>query len=318
MNRRIAIYSLLVIACGDGGIAFEDLSVEGTRQICEGLVACGEYPDQATCSNSIAVFADLDRLTGDIENGNVRYDSGAADDCLDAYDEFADCELKPASVLDELSDTCARVFVGSVAIGDPCNETVQCAGDAFCVRQCTEQCCAGTCVEIPLAATAEEGEPCGDGIDCIESTFCSSNNQCVARPGPGESCANLSACAAGSVCNIDLFGNEPGTCVELKGEGEACDPTILFPDQRCLRFDNYCDKSDNTCKPRLSVGENCNEQSCVAYAVCIEGTCQALPKAGEACNPQGTTACLPSLQCIEGVCALPEGLYCPLEESNAS
>src|SRR5436190_5544230 len=79
----------VVAACGGGGggsISPEDLADEFEGAQCDYLVRCEGIENRQVCDQSI-IFNDTEYQTilAAIEDGTIKYDSGAAGECADAY-----------------------------------------------------------------------------------------------------------------------------------------------------------------------------------------------------------------------------------------
>lgn len=319
----LCLSSLLAVACGGGGApALEDLPDDIESTICKSAVDCRQFPDVQTCRDTTFIFdqGQIEGIQADVDAGIVNYDADAAERCLDLFSQVINCELTLGGDLaKELNDACDAIFSGTVDEGGDCFEDEQCAGDnATCDGStCPGQ--TGTCSAGQAVADAEIGQDCTNA-DCVAGAYCpNATHTCAARVEAGGDCADLDACVEHTICDFDLQAGM-GTCVAQVGEGETCDPMVLFGISNCLRTDNYCDATDNTCKARLDVGETCDPQAseCVTYAFCDNGTCAQRPIENEACDAQnqGPRQCLGDLDCVNGTCQAPApdaADYCPLE-----
>jgi hypothetical protein len=297
-------------ACGGGGgggdIALGDLEDEFANEICASLVACDQVPDIASCKESLGI--DLSQLIADVEAGLVEYDGAQARECLNDFN-ITDCNLFEGI---EESDACDATFSGSVAAGGSCFSDEVCAGDAECDGNDGESCTAGVCVAAEQLASV--GQSCAT-VDCEDGLDCNDADVCEARPTIGDACESIFECADG-ICDLGP-DNTPGTCVVLPTTGETCDPTLGgFGGRFSCGFNtDYCDPSDNTCKAKQAPGSDCSavEFSCVNYAACVEGTCQAEPGLGDSCVVDSQLSCLGDLDCEGGTCtAEPADPVCTL------
>ena len=144
---------------------------------------------------------------------------------------------------------------------------------------------------------ATDGAACGFNVECA-SNFCFSKPNCPGackkRVALAGSCGEDDKCVAGAIC----FG---GLCVAdvPKDVGAACDPVKCKPGLYCI--------SKEKCAPLNKADAACDiVGSCAAGMQCIDsgngGTCQPMPKKGEACTPDpfadASTQCAAGLVCV--------------------
>lgn len=146
------------------------------------------------------------------------------------------------------------------------------------------------------------GEPCRNRSQCASGRCDYESEQC-SRCGPEAewdgSCGEHLPCAFVQQC-ID------GTCVtpfERLGqpEGEECQGAWVTCGVGLRCFADA--QGVSRCQPRLQLGDACpSEISCDAETICEDGTCVALPRAGEPCRPwlDGSyQICAPGSYCDE-------------------
>ena len=286
VGRVVTVIVALLVGCGGGsaGIALEDLAGELQRRGCERGVACGEYPDIATCEASELVEdANLLTTIDAVARGTITYDPDLAQACLDQF-------YSPGCLYVRTSEACDRTFEGRVAVGGVCLLSEECGGSGTCVRDAACSgiaCCPGTCAaaHIPL------GSICDSSIPCVAGGFCR-NGVCVARLPQGAACS-------GSDCLPPNLCDSTGVCNPLPSQGEPCETQSI-----CGRRDNFCETTTLTCARRKTPGAACVAAlECVSYADCISGLCTARPGPGQVCEP--ATFCLGDLECRENVCIPP-------------
>jgi hypothetical protein len=96
------------------------------------------------------------------------------------------------------------------------------------------------------------------------------------------------------VCDLDLILNE-GQCYRPRGEGEACDPEVLY--LACALPSNVCDPATSTCVRAPAPGEPCDTICLYEDEFDCLGTCLAQPWAGETCSSVGVGGCAGNLGC---------------------
>lgn len=178
--------------------------------------------------------------------------------------------------------------------GDPCYSPSDCAGGYYGGSYCTGS--PGTC-----QPAASVGSPCSLGAFCSADAYCASGT-CVARAGPGQSCAGSVQCQLGLTCHYD----GAYTCKYMAAEGESCAATScdytgelqLYCDAAkvCRRYPAeplprgadcynlgtaycadglFCDSVGtfgpvSTCQPQLGPGADCSTGP--GYEMCRPGT----------------------------------------------
>ena len=213
----------LATAC-TSPIPMEALPREAALASCALVFDCcaeGErhgYADESTCVTEREMSGAITpQLQASLDAGRVRYDGGAAADCL----AVAACDITAAA------EICQNVYVPQVPPGEPCTGPIDCI-DGFCLdgvcagiarlgEACTNACELGAhcdptdrvCVRSPAA-----GEPCPD-FYCAEGAFCDfTAMMCEAARPAGEPCDNGSQCQSFSCAGT-------GVCAERR-VGSVC------------------------------------------------------------------------------------------------
>jgi len=246
-------------------------------------------------------------LERDITFGRVIYDAGKAAACLDRLEHFystACTRSARAAASATLGTVCSEMFTGTIAPGDACFFSEECAGGALCQlndASCADflQCCPGTCVADPPPAPL--GGDCSAGQGCAEGNACTTAQlggplTCMAPLAAGAACNSVgSACAAPMYCDIDPATNT-GTCRAPAASGGPCNVEV-----GSASCDDVRDDCEGTaiCTRRVPAGASCfaGAQTCVDYASCDGTTCVAAAKLGEPCGGATGIDCLPGLEC---------------------
>src|SRR5690606_37905148 len=119
------------------------------RQLCAGLVGCGEYEDEAACRSLLGPHYAVDPdLEAAIADGSVLVDGEAARACLDFLGEPGSC-VAGSFTAGSLDARCPEVFVGTRGGGEPCLLDAQCHAGTCLIPRCQDACCEGFCVAPP-------------------------------------------------------------------------------------------------------------------------------------------------------------------------
>lgn len=250
-----------------------NVALLGTEQRCTDLL---------TTTRSLNLGGD--DLAARVQAGTVTFLPGKVAACLAAVSSCGVVGSVPLT-----TKACRDVFEGAVPLGQSCERSEQCAGDAVCAVVDT---CPGTC---------------------------------AARPGLDAPCDSTSDCDTDGtvVCDrrvLDVDGK--GACHEpvvhdAANEGDACDrspnATLEFtPCAAGLFCDGADDDGTGLCHAPLAADAACDFDGdvCVNGHWCLDQvSCKAYTIArevGATCNPDELVYCDPiaQLTCDAGACAL--------------
>jgi hypothetical protein len=318
MRTSILVLVVAMGCGGGGGVSVGDLpdSIDDNR--CDRLVACQGVQDRATCDAATQTdVSGYGSVEAAVEDGTIKYDSGAAADCANSYGS-TNCTFPGFHE----KDPCDDIFKGTVATGGACVIDLQCANNGNCqyAGNCDPEvmCCTGTCQGGQMQMESAIGGPCGDDIhSCAVNAYCKEAGQgpgtCTALVTmEGAACDEIDACSNPMYCNLN-FQTGTGTCKKPAASKAACSRMDLLP---CADLRDHCDPTSMTCVRDIAVGMPCaTGQQCVGYASCIAGTCVADIPLNGACTTGGNTAqCAVDLECTAGKCQLPPttGVTCKL------
>lgn len=305
-TRRRFGFCLAAAACSSpsSSVGVNDLPDALAGAECALAVRCGTMPDMQTCL--AAAFpgraVGLHRLQADVAAHRVRYDSGAAGECVDTIAGLS-CDVSLHG--SPLEDACRPTFTGSIVPGQPCGVDDECASHECDTGDCAQSraCCSGTCQAVP--APIAPGGDCGaPHAKCAGDAYCRRNDAgdtCAPRVPIGHACDDLDACSGSAICDLSPDGGA-GACAALPDEGQACRADAFLA---CARSDDYCDSDSRRCTRRKGDDAPCRDHGeCLGWLHCYGGHCGALPHAGERCDPD-ERPCLGDLRCTDGTCAEP-------------
>jgi len=295
--RLTSTFALIVAlaACGDDdGIPIEDLGDELVGQLCERMVRCGVYADDAACRADFDPL--IDQLVHQVDAGRVAYDGELAAECLEAASGAA-CDRTAEENRIQLQ-ACVDALKGTVADGAQCFNDQECISEDCVVETCTMACCAGTCGRTIVPAAI--GAPCPDQ-ECVNGAFCSAAGTCTALLAAGATCNDDDECGYGLLCSGTCVDSpdrgqpcpdgvcggigdrcgEGGTCVGLSARGGPCSGGFAFGEcQRPL----VCNESTLTCGDPPAIGSPCTF-ICAQGAFCNDTSmCEATRANGAACT----------------------------------
>lgn len=359
---------LCLAGCGAGEVKIGEFFPEAEAAYCGWAARCGAVADAASCRDAyhfdvlypLGLLAsggliDESRFTVEYllaahQEGRISFDAQAAGRCLEHVagrgcarpEGFAPSDEELAG-----RASCAAIFTGTLADGDLCAASLECAGGGYCQQDtCEDGCCVGECVVPTVAARGEscsvdylcgaglgcvydegaqdylcsplmgEGEPCGGELGCAEGLVCDwSLGLCVAQGAVGEVCTSFggASCLPGGVC-VDPEFDGTGRCQALGDVGDPCDV-------ECRDFDLLCE--GGVCVKAPPPGEPCTPSGgCSASSRCNFNTmiCVADVGEGEPCGSDAmgaTVACAGDLQCDGGSlavnkCLAPHAYPCPV------
>jgi hypothetical protein len=270
---RAVVLALVLAACGDNlaALPFAELDAARVAAECSRLARCGLFTDEATCLAYFRARPDAD-LAAAIDSGKVLYNPRAAEACI-ADLAARGCDLTAPDGR-ALPDSCARMFTGTLDLGEPCAFDAECVSSSCDAPACPRNmCCLGTC-----ASTIPDGE-CNRDADCGPDRFCDAPaHTCHALADVGAECTADTQCAYGLGC-IGATDLQPGNCRALPHLGERC------PYQRCADLGTVC--TNGTCVAVGLPGSPCiTGADCSPYAHCAADTqtCANIPVLGEPCN----------------------------------
>jgi len=278
LSLRIAIsvgLASALAACGgdDAAVTLDDFPSAYEDAVCENLVRCGRFEDEATCKATIEL--NLDEAFIGLDEGRTAYDADKAGACLASL-RSGSCDSAGAD--NRLPQpACEATFHGTVVDGGQCFDDDECLSTSCEIADCGLACCAGVC--DPTVALAAIGASCASA-DCVEGAFCTEADVCQAYIAAGQSCS-------GSSCGYGLFCSEASICTATPKHGEAC------PDGRCANIGDQCGGSASapTCVSLSGRGEACPGGfaglfACQSPLTCDSTalTCQDPPAIGAACT----------------------------------
>lgn len=197
-----------------GLIRFDaDLAAQCLREI--------ESVNAMTCDELLSVIESTPEscelaAQGTVETGGA---CSMSDQCADGYCEQSGEQMCEIGVCAPEEEQVSEE--GMVMLGEPCEDSQQCAGDLLCST--TD----GSCVEPTWHG---EGEGCefGGAKFCNPGLVCqldlmTFSQTCMQPSGMGETCLFGPQCEIGLTCEgADLENGMPGTCGPLKSAGEPC------------------------------------------------------------------------------------------------
>jgi hypothetical protein len=316
---RVFIVTMTLGGCssspnGPAPLSFADFSAREMDITCQSDVACGAFPDMATCLASTTI--ESGQIVADIAAGMVVYDGAAASVCLTwiAQNLSPTCRLSEQSVFQP--PFCSTIFEGKVPTGGACLTSGECVSQDCERPGCgSDSCCAGTCMASTILpnGTVPVGAACTSRASCVTGAYCDVSGNpplCAALKTAGQACQLDEECPMGTACVLAATPDAGATktCAKPADENAPCA-------DRCDLGGDYCDPATMRCVPLVPVGGTCvtGGDSCVRYAGCDNATakCVKLLRAGDPCSLT-SFPCLGSLKCIAGHCALPApATVCP-------
>ena len=347
MTRRFALPSLLglaasLISCGsdtESGPTVDELPLKVATATCKSFSTClgslitDMLLNGTTCEALFQASLEQGALPlwkESIAAGTVTYHPGKAQACVDAIENKGCAFIQDHVYIPE----CEAAIQGHVAEGKDCGNDADCAGDLFCKVAAT---CPGKCsARVASGGACDKDDNCQAGLVCFndlctqplqagnvcndDSVDCKAPLVCIKADGAptgicgaiqessqlGQTCdfAKMQLCAAGSFCgldNIDIAkGKATSACLGPVASGGAC--KFAIPSQ-------------------CPSGQYCADIKFKAPAS-MEGTCQALPGAGQPCAKGAVfpPLCAPTLVCVGDTCVARASLdaACQFDEGCAS
>jgi len=314
-------------------VAVTDIAHQYDVALCQHLVACHEFADQATCVATNlqgSFYVDPADVHG-VLAGKIRYNGSKVAACFAA---LAQSTCNPGDLANRrpVGQCMLDVFTGLGAAGATCSTNDECAS-AMCATQCgqgQQTCCPGTCIGMPAPPITPIaiGAQCplgGGGYDaCIVGAYCDgTTSTCTAVKPLGSHCQATAECADGLQC--DVFSTM--TCIQAPHVDQSC---TSFG--RCGDEGLYCG-NDQICHYVALAGEACGTgQVCSSYTTCDPSlhVCAAYPSVGQSCSvtqrcndagnycdgsvcqaprPNGQD-CNNGIDCISGYCDVDATLTC--------
>jgi hypothetical protein len=247
----------VVGGCGkaDGGaepIPQNELPARIASLLCNSMAGCCKssgFPlDTAACQT--AYTAELQEDLADDVSPRVRYDAQAAGDCLAAVSGTIQC----GQVEEDDVGACERIFVGSVAVGQPCESNRECARvsgrSVYC--ESSDGVSPSVCTASPSSAAArgKAGDAC--------FTTCDGADDCsfAVAPvpiGPGDAPTPQPDPV---VCyKTDGLFCDAGACAPLRTAGQPCDSS------EACRDPDSCNFNTGVCTPPQPNGSACESDS---------------------------------------------------------
>lgn len=323
----LALVGLVGVGCGDdgGGATLEDAPAAVAESVCNPFESClgdlvGIFLGGQSCTEAFEpaiVNGNAPLWQESIDAGRLAFDGSKLDDCVRETSALGCAALESRDIA-----ACEEAFEGLVEPGGACVMEIDCAGEAYCAHG---EMCPGVCT-----LRGGGGESCTENEEC-QSGFVCSGGACATPAAAGESCGGDTAieCASGLLCaGEDEEEMTPGTCkpfseVFTEALGEPCN-LIGGLDPLCEEglscviedFDFATMEITQTCAARSSSGGACKlgfPEVCPTGEFCnadpvsgnFDGTCVALPVAGETCREVEDglgQACAPAHACVDGTC----------------
>lgn len=314
--HKLAVVIALVAACGDDDSGGGDIPLAGFEAArinmrCNTFVSCGLIDDAAVCrSLHILDYPTNPSVIAAVEAGKVIYHGDKARECVNSVSTSC---TGPATGLFN-SDACDQMFEGTVGAGGQCALAEECVSHVCNWPQCPDACCQGTCVgDAPPPPRPRVGESCTLALDCIDSFCDGATMTCMAYRAPGQSCRSGGECINGTCPNQ--------ICVANPGPGEACNPQTA----PCGSIGLTCSATTMTCVAYGLSGDPCTGAAdCSPFYSCsTAGSCELLPRLGEACSTQGAYGgCIDHSYCEPAtlMCTAPkpDGSACGLDQECTS
>lgn len=287
--------ALAVVSCGksEGGAApipRADLPSRVASLVCESMAGCCKssgFPlDAAACK--AARIAELRRDIAENEQ-HTRYDAEAAGDCLAAAASTIAC-----GEVDEDIPACQRIFVGSLALGQPCNSSRECAPVAGRSIDCVGEDEASPSVCTASPRTSWPHGKAGDAClgTCFEKDSCDGGDAVAPSPVPG---ADPEPQAVSAICyRSDGLFCDVGRCAPLLALGEACDTSDACRADAFCNFDTKLCTAPQPDGASCEGGDECQSHRCAdapgGPTVAVAGVCVAATQVtAEQCENAAST-----------------------------
>jgi hypothetical protein len=283
LSGLCALGLLVFAACSsddDGGAApipIEELTESVAHAMCDNVADCCQKTglgfNVTSCRNEITT--ETQEMVASVQAGTVKYDEQAAGDCVSAIEAAT-----KACNLENYTDACDKVFLGTKAEGEICTDSMECAipsgGDSACENDvCVvekpgrkDDACQRTCEKSDSYTTCIEGSDSeGEGTSITicyrnDGLYCDETCKPLISTGATGCGWNDLACPSGDYCANDA-------CAHRKPTGSECS------------WSNECQESlycaEQLCAPRKAEGEPCESWDecqgyCSAQNVCSDGS----------------------------------------------
>jgi len=257
---------------GSGGSSetlLDDVCAELATQFCGGRQGCCDASelgfDALGCESR--EFALCQANARDVEAGTMTFDPDSIDPCLAALRPYLDmCFIGAGDrmKLFPVRRLCRSIFEGTVALGEPCERTAQCAPspDPDELTYCSDD--SGHCEEIQA-----------EGLD----------EDCLIGGGFHVWCVD------GLFCDADQLGMPPhsGRCDEATALGQPCAAGLEPPTLEC-GIGYRCGSTSEVCETAKEPGEPCSyDHECRSLTCTYQNLCGELNVVvdAEACSGIG-------------------------------
>ena len=281
-----AALAVSIASCHKSPEGFCDSAVEDA---CQALASCcdsGKKFDVDQCRIQYSKTCEQGVKIEDVHAGSVKFDSGAASDCLGPFDSCTDA-LKSAQLTTyDHTKACANVLTGFRPQGAACDDSTQCEkhGDfSTCFGGISGSSIGQICV-----AVSQDDTTCSFSLEtnelhqCPDDKYCDLSNfkpksgalpevqafefsaPCKVRAGAGGTCFDPTSndvipCADGLFCSPAKTPMGKSTCATRKASGASCTGT----DECALGL--TCD--DGKCSSKVDL-------YCVSTTTCGNGKCE--------------------------------------------
>ena len=277
-------------------------AVERADKFGDEILSIGPYWDEGGCVQAVTQFCEAatQPLDEEIAAKRISFDSAKADKCITAGRDAAD-KCDPTPFLGPHDPNCDNLTKGLVKDGDACTSDNECESlGSTCVQDPPVPDPNGTVtisIEGKCKGFGDAGEPCIDNTRCNEGLRCVQDPTALAavcQPpgGVGAGCTVDDDCGAGLHCTRDA--NLVLVCTAPVQEGGACTQTSdCDVGLACLQNAQF----QNVCSVPGGPGAQCNSDTqCASGLLCSNFSCAPPAGPGGQC-PQGTSECLPGLDC---------------------
>jgi hypothetical protein len=276
-RRAMSWFGVVALCAVFGGCKSHDDAAPISQDELPGAVASLECDSLGSCC-SVASFAfdstnchaaetaQLKAELTDMLTPAVRYDAQAAGDCLAELKGRTTCgSTSPA---DDIA-ACDRIFTGTLAAGQACTMSAECASPAYCNRDGTTEQGVCTALAVSAAVRGKLGDNCS--MTCDDATSCDT------VVSADQSAAQV-ACYRSDSLYCDL------TCQKLKAIGETCEASDICQKGLFCDFDSRICTAPHPNGAVCSGGYQCQSHKCSVDPVTgADGTCSSTSVTAEQC-----------------------------------